>query len=733
MMTGTWIFGGSDVGIQDVMAKICGVVLVGAYAASSAEPPAGPKFQELGHIVDYFQFAGTGRIAVADLDQDGASDLVFDAVATNSMLYVVGKNGSGSLGFKQAVITPDTDGDWPNYGYARVLAWQQDSGTRIVTVGQNGVARIYADWPLIEQGHFSIVEGAVSAALGDTNGDGRDELLVLTPSGLHAYLLDDGSEGWNYAISDGNDIALAQLDEDGALEIIIAGPVPGIVLDGATRATDWSYIDGFGYRLATGVFATGGATQWVGAQAWYSLATFRSNPCSPMWDYSTDHDIGAIATGDLDGGGVDSIVYGDGQWGDVHIIDPATHQERFSVANDGYSVRAIEIADLNGDHTPVIGFLSDSSGLDGSMLTAANGRTGEAIWRFESVAMPYRVTAIGDVDGDGMDEIVAASSGSTFEGSVSIFDFATGNREWQSPTDNYNADDPFAIAVRRIRLLPRTDGGMNIVLAGQGAYYGKIVVLDGVDKQVIRQIGDYQSPLLPFRTISGVATIDFDGDDVEDFVVATEPESTGASGAKLQVISGTSDVLLWESVAMGSGFSPINDVLVIPPQSADAASLLVAVLPDSLRAYDSQTLLLDWVLAATNQDAAYLPDGLSGPEIMTYQSNGAVTFYDAGTQAYLRAFALDAPLSAIAVLQDDPRTLLAATDQHLQLVDGSNGGVLASTGALGELWTTSPVAKPAATSIGNSSWYVALPTAPALWRLRLDVRDQIFLANFDSP
>lgn len=717
------------------LTRICGILLAGVCATSLAQPPGGPQFQELGHIASHFRSAGAGRIAVADLDHDGVSDLVFDAVATNSIVYVVGDDGSGSLGIKQALVTPDTEGEYGwNYGYARVLAWQQGPGTKIVTVATNGIARVFSGWPLREEGSFAIVDGAVSAALGDADGDGGSELLVLTTSAVHSYSLSDGSGLWSYSISSGSDIALAQLDADVALEMIIAGPVPGLVLDGATRSTDWSYIDGFGNTLATGVFVAGSSTQWVGADSWYSFTTFQSDPWSPMWDFATSNDIAAIATGDLDGLGVDSIVYGDGQWGDVHVIDPATQQERFYITNDGYSIRAIAIADLNGDGTPDISFLSNGSGSDGSLITTADGVSGETLWQLRASAMPYRVATIGDVDGDGMNEIVASSSGDSYDGSVSIFDFATGNLEWQSPGEIYNADNPFAIDVRSIELVPHADeSGMNIVLAGGGSYYGKIVVLDGVDKVVIRQIGDYQTPLVPHYIFTGIALMDFDGDGTKDYVVAAQAASSGASGNKLQVISGASDTLLWESVGMGSGNAVIHDVLVVPPSTPGAASQLIAVMSDSLRAYDSETELLDWVLATTNNGAAFIEEGLSGPEIMTYQSSGAVTFYDANTQAYLRAFALDSPLSQVTVLQGDVRTLLAASDQGIKLVDGSNGSVLASSAPLGELWTNAPFAAPAASPLGGSSWYVAMPAVPALWRFRLDASDRIFLGTFDSP
>ncbi|MBX3700573.1 MAG: hypothetical protein KF903_06185 [Dokdonella sp.] len=720
--------------IRSLVAQLIVAAIAGFCFSAFAAPPAGPEFRPLGRITDYFQGAGSGGIAKADFDQDGADEMVFGAASGDPLLYVVGDDGSGVPGIKQSLIITGTSGQ-PGYApYATILAWEQGAGAKLVAVTRDGTALVFSGWPLAEEYRFAVAGAAVAAAIGDVDADGNDELLVLTQNGVHVYSMASGAALWSHAITTGSDIALAQLDADPALEIVITGSNVGIVLDGATRATEWSYADGFGQRLATGVFTAGGMTQWVGAKGWYWFSIFGSSPWSRLWDYATQSDIGAIATGDLDGAGIDSILYGDSQWGKVHIINPATHQERFSIPYDGFSVRAIAIANLLGGNNPQIGFLSASTATDGGLFTLASAATGGTVWQFESVGGPYRVTAVGDVDGDGADEIVAATGGSQYNLGVSVYDFVTGQRKWQSPPPAPNADDPFYMLVRRIKLVPRANApGMNIVLAGSGTYYGKAVVIDGVDKHVIRQIGHYQTPSIPDRAITGIGMLDFDHDGVDDFVFATAPSTTATSGAKLFVVSGTSEQILWESIAMGSGFSDINDVLVIPPQTAGAASELVAVLPGSLRAYNSQTLLLDWVIPATNTGAAYIADGVAGPEFVTWQTNGAVTFYDAATQAYLRAFSLASPLSALTVLQGGEGSLLAAADNRLELVAGNDGSVLAASDPLGELWSMAPLAAPAAVPTGTSSWHVALASQPALWRMQLDATDRIFLGTFDSP
>ena len=712
-MRKTWLF------------AFLGVCALSAFANPAlADPPSGPIFQVLGNRVDHIEYPGHGQFAIADLDQDGVPDLVFGGVSANSVLFVLGKQADGDLGIKQALVTPDLSENC--CGFAQVMRWHRSPGDQIVTVSPNGVARIYAGMPLSQLRQFPVASDATSAAIGDADGDGSDELLVLSESGLYAYALDDGSEEWSYFSPDCC-MALAQLDDDPALEIVLA---EGLVLDGATREVDWSYIDSFGGQLATGILSPGGTRQWVGSTS-NQFTVFQSNPWSPVWDMAPSMGIKALATGDIDGNGIDSILYSGQFEGSIHIINPVTHQERMSIAHQRANVRAIAVADINGDGEAEVVFSSDSTAPDLPALSVASSKTGEILWSAPSTYAAYGVAAIGDVDGDGRNELVAAG-GDNFSdaASVSIYDMASGRLEWTSPKAEPYVDDPFHIEVGSITLSPRvTGGGMDIILAGEEVSNGKVVVIDGVTKSPVRLIGNYLSPVLGHRTIRGVALFDFNDDGIKDLVVATQANSSEASGAKLSIISGVDDTFLWESAAMGSGLSPINGVFVMPPESPGGASEIVADLPGSLRAYNSQTQMLDWVLTASNHDAKYIDAGISGPEIMLLNSDGAVSFHDAQSRDFLRDFSLPATLTGIIALQGDVHTLLATSNQRLMFVDGSNGSVLASSQAfLGEFHSYT---QPAAVTAGDYSWNIALPTRAALWRIRLDASDRIFMSDFD--
>src|SRR5262249_38674783 len=144
-------------------------------------------------------------------------------------------------------------------------------------------------------------------------------------------------------------------------------------------------------------------------------------------------------------------------------------------------------------------------------------------------------------------------------GTVAIFDAATGAVNWQSSSFIGNANDPFYISTAKILLAPhKTGGGMDVVLAGTSIYSGRITVFDGASHAVKLQIGAYASGPMDSREVIDAALVDYDNDGVPDYVVATSPVTTGASGALLQVFSGVDGHSLWSSVAMGSGFAQIN-------------------------------------------------------------------------------------------------------------------------------------------------------------------------------
>lgn len=710
--------------LHRIFPALVSIALLPLPATGAGVPSA--QFVEIGHSIDSFHSVASARFAQVDVDGDAVGDLVFTASAGSPVLFVLGRKSDGTIGFKQSDVIQSND------YIVRVVSWTSGSTPQVLLVETSGTVREFAGWPLRQQRTFSVVSGPVAAAAGDIDNDGADDLIVLTSSVLSAYRLDTGAQKWTLPVQSGTDLALVQLDADPALEIILAEAAPARVIDGATRAVEWSYIDGFGQLVAVGRLASGGGQQWVGARAWQSYTVFRAVPWSPLWSGKTNQDIGAIATADLDGNGRDAIVYGDGQWGSVRIIDSMTRLERFAIPNEGHGISAVIAADIDGDGTKEIVF-SPRTSYDGDRLvTSASGLDGSVEWSYVgSVGGPFVASGIADVDGNGRVDVVAASGTGFGNGTIALMDLLTGTPFWRSPDWIGNANEPFYMTARRIAFRDRPQGpGKDIVLAGTSTYDGRIIVLDGITRDVLLQIGYYANGPMRSRGVKGLVLFDYDEDGIDDFVVATDPQTSGAQGALLQVFSGVDGMPLWTSVSMGNGFSLINDVIIAGPATGKPGTELVAVLPGSLRAYDSESGLLSWTLAVENIGAVFLPYGANGAELAVLGTD-KVSFYDATTRQFLRQVTLPVPLATIAAPGGDAACLAVASDGKLLYVDGINGTVLAETPFLGRFPTAGSVIS--AIGDGCATATLATGTQSAFYRFRMRASDRLFADGFESP
>lgn len=693
----------------------------------SPAPALSQQFAEIGHSVDSVEAPAAGRFATTDVDADGLPDLVFTGNGGGTILLVFGLRADGEIGLKQADPIPGT------LNVVRTLAWSPSGVPHIILVDNVGIAHDLAGWPLVEQRSFAVQADAKAAAIGDVDADGTDDLVVATSAGVHIYSLASGSLLRTFPAPGVWDVALGQFDADPALEMVLGGTAPGLVLDGATGATDWASAVGFGMRVATGRLGAGGSMRWITPLTWGTFTVFQGAPWGPDWSGVTPQDISAVATATIDNSGLDVALVGDGQFGKLRVFDSSSHLQRFEISHAGSGIQAIGSGDLDGDGITDIAFTPFSTSPGLPIFTLVDSQTAKPSWQFVPTNGPLTVTALGDVDGDGHVELVAASSPYGTNGSIAIFDFATGVVEWRSPPGYIgNANDPYYILPRRIRLVPHAGmPGMSIVVAGTSIYDGRIIVMDGVTKDVTLQIGFFNTGPGPMasRSIASIEMHDWDSDGTEDFVAVTQPTTTGAQGILVQVFSGADGSTLWTSPAMGTGFGQANDVLLVDEGASGA--YVIAVLPESLRAFDVATGAPTWVLAASNQGARVIDHGVSGREIAVFTAAGGVTFYSADDRSYLRSFAVPAPITALVALDHDVRKLLVQTGDSLTVVDGESGTIRGvSSGYLGIFG--SPSAPPAFLKTGNDTWNVVCGSHDALFRLRLDFPDLIFADSFDG-
>ena len=641
------------------IAARAGVAVVGCWLAAVTARADGPALGELGRLVPGFPSAGAAGFVAADFDRDGRDDVAASLGLDGNVIEIVGASGAG-IGTKQVLIVPDAP-------VVRVLIRNVAGVPHLLTVSETGIVHEFAGWPLVQTRTLVLDEDiyVYAAAAGDIDADGRDEIVIASFPGLHVYDIADGTQRWTLETPAVHDLLLEQMDADPALEIVLAAE-PGLVIDGATQATDWSYKDGFGAYLAAGHFQSGGGAQFVAGNEWSPFMVFQSAPYSPLWDAETS-DIGAIAAGDFDGDGLDEVVEGDGQWGAINIFDSRSHQLRLSIPHAGWGVGAIAAADLLGSGTAQIAFgtiESDSAADDA--LSVIRGSDGATLWQITGARQPP-FSAVALSAASGAPKLFYGAQGYYYGPStIAALDALTGVEQWHMPgTDE--ADTPFDLfTVKALDIVSRGTEPPLLAVGGSSNIDARVLGIDIGQQSVRWQAVTDSGPL------ADVAAIDVDGDGRD--------EVAACAGSRLFLFAGSDGAQLWQSVMLGNGDTCVG--LMAGRFDAGPSRLLVAVMPDSVRAFDAATHLLAWTLPVVADGATRLDVGVSSREFAVFAGSN-LDFYDGATRALLRQVDLGEPITAVREL-DGIHHLLVAAGGKLTIVDGVSGATLATSGFLGD-------------------------------------------------
>ena len=242
----------------------------------------------------------------------------------------------------------------------------------------------------------------------DVDGDGANDLVICRIDHLYVYS-GAGVLKWEVAGIGGYSLIVGQMDQDSALEV---ATTDGHVVDCATHASQWAWSAGFGYHLGVADIDGDGMQELIVAEGWQYVWAYDVDRRLPKWSISTSQDIGGLLVTDIDNDGAIDVLVGQGQWGDLIDFNPVTQQERWRVHNPEHGVTNIGVGDVDGDgqNDLLWGAGASSSGPD--HLYVADWRTNHIKWQNVDLVGPFLGPEIGDLDGDGRDEIVVLSSGS---------------------------------------------------------------------------------------------------------------------------------------------------------------------------------------------------------------------------------------------------------------------------------------------------------------------------------
>lgn len=252
------------------------------------------------------QYPASWGMVVGDFDGDGTVELAITGTSSGEqrqgqqLIGIVGKLADGRIGMRAQTMQEA----WPDVFINRiVLVHDGHSPDRLVTLVPRNVDLTNGTYDryLVEFGGGIPLRALRTMpvpmldnihAVADVDADGRLEIvgeIQMTDwaeSRLTILDFDTGTVKWLGPALPYN-VAVSQLDDDPALELVIAG-IPGQIIDGKTHAVEWTYAPGFGYRVIAGRFGPDpgipGFVAVVTSQ--YTVGVFRRKPYALINQFS---------------------------------------------------------------------------------------------------------------------------------------------------------------------------------------------------------------------------------------------------------------------------------------------------------------------------------------------------------------------------------------------------------------------------------------------------------------
>ncbi len=572
---------------------------------------------------------GTGightGLPASDLDGDGTFELVAGAsdggFGPNSYWYVIKKGASG--------YSHDHVGEnGTTIRAVRVANVDGQAGDEIL-IARGSQIEVY-DGRTYER--LDTVSVATSGLRGlnviDVDSDGSLEYVFCDSSTLYIYDVASGVMEYSGSGYGGNDVSVGNLDDDPGMEIVVAGGSDGYVLDGASRTVEWTHFSGFGQYVRTGDIDGDGRAEIVAGAAWYRITVYDAELQSPKYEISTDLNLDALQLADVEGDGIPEIVYGDGQWGRVWVHDGATGALEGSVYNSEHGVTDVAVADVDGDGVKEIVWGAGYSSTGPDYLFIASYPSSQIEWQSQDISGPFYAQDHGDVDNDGVPELLygSVSSDSGYgDGLYFVHDAVTKELEYQSgePT---GVDWTGLYRIRNADI--DSDPQREICITTSITHSALIICYDGVTHEEQWRLQTTSG--LAFRSMQ-IGDVDADGS--LEIVAAPYREHTGAPGTFLYVYDAATGQEEWHSVDLGSYWATLGLLRLANLDEDPALEMLVGEYGGALYIFDGETKVLQLATADLNLTSLTVADvdHDGTPEIYTGNSSGSVARVDAVT------------------------------------------------------------------------------------------------------
>lgn len=444
-----------------------------------------------------------------------------------------------------------------------------------------------------EVGRIRPVEELKDFTTADLTGDGIAELLILTEDGLKVFNA-SGVLLWSVTGPTGEDLVVAQMDDDPGLEIATTS---GHVIDAGTRTIQWTHDAGFGANLRTADIDGDSRAELIAAEAWYNIHAFDVEAKSLKWTFRTERDTSAIEIGNVDADPQPELLYGDYQHGSVHVLTLGEVQpvRKWRIATPDSGIPRIAVLDADQDGVAELIWSGGSNSTGEDRLNVVDPATQALEWQSTHLDGPFLGPVMGDVTGDGKPELVTASSESKSgysSGCILVFDPETLALRASSP--------PFANghSIRGVQNLKLRDidgdGRQEIVMAGDRSYNGLVEIYGFTDAGGFEL--EWQSAGDPSGSPYTQADVmDVDGDGNLEVVTTNESVHSGSEGFYLRVIDLATKAVEWSSFLPGPA-KGANGLVVDDVDDDGMVEAVVALGSGGIRIFDLKSRLLEGFL-----------------------------------------------------------------------------------------------------------------------------------------
>gem|GEM_PF-1002820 len=477
-----------------------------------------------------------------DFDLDGKTEIICSGgsgYSGGNFWYILEYNAnSGEYEFEW--VSDYHVGGYNGTGISAITYFdiENDGHWEIVCGYSNGNIDIYKGETMEVIRSIETSAGQINAIFfSDADNDGEKEIVLCDNSQTYFIEISGFTEEHIIAYG-GDDFEPGNINQDENIELVYSnGDI--IKYDGSSVTEIWNFTGGTGYEGYVELSDIDGDAmdEVIFARYWYYIVAYDADIESPKFQIDTDLDVDALLLIDVNGDGVDEILYGDGQWGDIYCHDAVTTSLMWNINNPEHGTTEINVADTDNDGQLEVLWGSGCSSSGSDHLFVHEIPSGNFEWQSKHIDPPFYSVEIADVDDDGTLEIVTLSheSNSGYDsGIMTIFNSEDHTIEWQCDENFFYLvwTGMYNMEVEDID----NDGETEIIVAAGRTYTGQLWVLNGSSHE-IESNHIFSTEGLDEFYLLDVADVDSDG----------QMECIVGEGSYIHVIDPTDYSIEWTS------------------------------------------------------------------------------------------------------------------------------------------------------------------------------------------